>query len=136
MKAIELAEATHSLADAVLAALVEPITVTHAGRPLVVISSAIGCDAESVALSVNKEFLAIIEQSRELYRRNGGIPAAEMRRWVEALEESEGDEAIDLSRSPRLREILDAAREDYKRRGGVPASEVKRGLLGESTGNN
>lgn len=132
MKSIEFTDANLSLADVVLAALVEPITVTHAGRPLVVFSSAIGCDAESVALSVNKDFLAIIERSRESYRENGGISAAEMRRWVEALEESEDDEAIDLSRSPRLREILDAAREEYTRRGGVPVSEVRRRLLGEA----
>jgi hypothetical protein len=134
MKTIELTEAVKSLAECAIEALIEPVMVVHEGRPLVLLSSVIGDDAESLSLSTNRKFLAIIEKSRKSLRDRGGISSDDMRRWVEALEQAEGEdeEPIDLSRAPRLNEILDAAREDYKRRGGVPASEVRREILVES----
>jgi hypothetical protein len=134
MKTNELTEAVKSLAEYAIEALVEPVMVAHEGRPLVVLSSVIGDDAESVSLSTNRNFMELIEKSRKSLRESGGISGDEMRRWVEALEQAGGEDAepIDLSRAPRLKEILDAAREDYKRRGGVSASEVRRRILGES----
>lgn len=89
MKTIELTDAGKSLAEYALEALTEPVTVTHRGQPLVVLYSAVGSDEESIALSTNREFLRIIEQSRKSYREKGGIPAAEIRRRVEELERAE-----------------------------------------------
>jgi len=60
--------------------------ITENGSPLAAI---VGVDEEaleSLALSNNPDFLAIIERSRENYRRHGGIPLDEVRR---ELDESE-----------------------------------------------
>lgn len=133
MKTIELTEAVKSLAEYAIEALVEPVMVAHEGRPLVVLSSVIGDDAESVSLSTNRKFMEVIEKSRKSLRERGGIPGDVVRRWVEALEQAEGDSAIDLSRAPRLQEILDAAREDNKTQDGASLQPVKPSLLDTDT---
>jgi PHD/YefM family antitoxin component YafN of YafNO toxin-antitoxin module len=91
VKTIELTDASKSLAEYALEALAEPVTVTHEGRPLVVLYSAVGADKESIALSTNKRFLEIIDESRRSYREKGGIPAAEIRRRLEELDRTEAD---------------------------------------------
>ena len=89
MKTVELTDAGRSLAEYALEALVEPVTVIHKGQPLAVLYSAVGSDEESIALSTNREFLRIIEQSRKSYREKGGISAEEMRLRLEELERLE-----------------------------------------------
>ena len=89
MKRIELADAHKSLAEYALESLDEPMTVVHQGRPVAVLCSATEADEETIALSTNKQFLAILEKSRQSYRDQGGIPAAEVRRRLEELERLE-----------------------------------------------
>jgi prevent-host-death family protein len=78
MKALELAEATAPLAD-YARELEEPVILTVQGRPVAALMSIEGADWETVTLSTNPKFLALIEHSRARQRAEGGISSAEMR---------------------------------------------------------
>lgn len=82
MKTIEVGEATGSLADYIRQVRVEPLVVTENGAPAAVILALNDVDLETIALSTNPEFLALIERSRARARAEGGISSEEMRRRV------------------------------------------------------
>ena len=82
MKTVEIGEATHSLADYVQALQTEPLVITNQGTPTAVILPLTNVDLESIALSTNPEFIALIERSRARAREEGELSAAEMRRRV------------------------------------------------------
>ena len=79
MKSIELAEATQSLAESACAAADEPVVVTRGGNPIAVVLPPENADLETVSLSTNPGFLAIIERSRSRQQRDGGLSSAEVR---------------------------------------------------------
>ena len=83
MKTIEIAAATESLAAYARQAKDEPLLVTENGTPTAVLLPLENSDVESVSLSTNKAFIALIERSRARARIEGGISAAEMRRRLE-----------------------------------------------------
>ena len=83
MKTIELAAATESLAAYAREAKDEPLLVTENGTPTAVLLPLENSDVESVSLSTNKAFIALIERSRARARIEGGISPAEMRRRLE-----------------------------------------------------
>jgi prevent-host-death family protein len=82
MKTVEIADATSPLADYVQGVRAEPLVITDHGTPTAVMLPLTDVDLESIALSTNPEFVALIERSRSRAREQGGIPAAEMRRRV------------------------------------------------------
>jgi hypothetical protein len=82
LKTIEIGEATHPLAEYVQGVQTEPLVITENGMPTAVILPLTNVDLESVALSTNPEFIALIERSRARVREEGTISAAEMRRRV------------------------------------------------------
>jgi len=88
MKALELAEATAPLAD-YARELEEPVILTVQGRPVAALMSIEGADWETVTLSTNPKFLALIEHSRARQRAEGGISSAEMRQRL-GLSDSQG----------------------------------------------
>ena len=83
MKTIDIAAATESLATYAREAKDEPLLVTENGTPTAVLLPLENSDVESVSLSTNKAFIALIERSRARTRIEGGISAAEMRRRLE-----------------------------------------------------
>ena len=83
MKTIEIAAATESLAAYAREAKDEPLVVTENGTPTAVLLPLENSDVESVSLSTNKAFIALIERSRARARIEGGISPAEMRRRLE-----------------------------------------------------
>ena len=83
MKTIEIAAATESLAAYAREAKNEPLLVTENGTPTAVLLPLENSDVESVSLSTNKAFIALIERSRARARIEGGISPAEMRRRLE-----------------------------------------------------
>ena len=89
MKTIDISEATSPLADYVRGAREEPLVITDNGAPTAVILPLADADLETVALSTNPEFIALIERSRDRARVEGGISAAEMRRRVLPANERE-----------------------------------------------
>jgi antitoxin (DNA-binding transcriptional repressor) of toxin-antitoxin stability system len=80
MKVIEKAAATGTLADYAAEIGKGPIVVTNRGKPVAVLVAIDHADLETVALSTNKEFLALIERSRQRARAEGAISSQEMRR--------------------------------------------------------
>jgi antitoxin (DNA-binding transcriptional repressor) of toxin-antitoxin stability system len=77
---IELAEATQTLAEYAQQLDDGVIIVTSNGRPIAAVVALPNTDAETVALSQNPQFIAIIERSRARQIHEGGISSADMRR--------------------------------------------------------
>ncbi len=82
MKTVELVEATSPLADYIPGVRSEPLVITDHGTPTAVILPLDNTDLETVALSSNPEFIALIERSRSRTRQEGGVSSDEMRRRV------------------------------------------------------
>ncbi len=80
MKKVALGNATASLAEYARQIDDGPLLVTERGKPLAALVSVRDADAESLALSMNPKFLAILERSRQRHETEGGISPDEMRR--------------------------------------------------------
>ena len=79
MKTIEMTEATATLAEYARQVAVEPVIVTVGDRPVAALVAIENADLETVSLSTNPEFLALIERSRARQQAEGGISSEEMR---------------------------------------------------------
>ena len=82
MKTLEMEKATGSLADYVKIISEEPIILTVDGRPAAALISLENADFETITLSTNSDFVALIEGSRKLYKDDGGISSDEVRRQL------------------------------------------------------
>ncbi|MFQ5640508.1 MAG: hypothetical protein ACE5IR_21210 [bacterium] len=80
MKTIEQKEATETLAKYVSQMADEPMIVTVKGKPIAALVPVNNSDMETVSLSSNPEFLALIERSRARHKEEGGISSEEIRR--------------------------------------------------------
>jgi prevent-host-death family protein len=80
MKIIEQTEAKAPLADYAAGVAQEPVIVTVNGRPVAVLMAIENADLETVSLSTNPAFLALIERSRARHRAEGGLSGDEIRR--------------------------------------------------------
>ena len=80
MKVLRMTEATGSLAKYARHVDDEPVVVTVSGRPVAALVAVSNVDEETISLSTNPKFLAILERSRARERREGGISSKEMRR--------------------------------------------------------
>ena len=80
MKKVEMAQATASLADYAREVSKEPIIVTVKGKPTAALVSIENADLETISLSTDPEFIALIERSRARQKVQGGFSSAEMRR--------------------------------------------------------
>jgi antitoxin (DNA-binding transcriptional repressor) of toxin-antitoxin stability system len=80
MKTIEKSDATDSLAKYAEHAEDFPLVITEHGQPVAALLAVPNADLESVSLSTNPEFLALIDRSREWHGKEGGISSQEMRR--------------------------------------------------------
>ena len=80
MKRIEVAEATRPLEQYAREIGKEPLVLTIEGQPVAALVSLENTDAETLSLSSDVDFQALIAESRLRLRREGGISAAEMRR--------------------------------------------------------
>jgi len=80
MKTLEMTKATGTLAEYAREVRKEPVIVTRKGKPVAALVAVENADLETVALSVDAQFLALIERSRTRQKAEGGIPSAEVRR--------------------------------------------------------
>ena len=78
-RTVELTEATQSLAEYAQQVDGGAIIVTSNGRPIAAVVALPNTDTETIALSQNPDFLAIIERSRARHTHEGGISSADMR---------------------------------------------------------
>ena len=80
MTRVELKKASGSLREYVQKARKTPIIVVKGGKPFAAVVPMRNADEETVSLSTNRKFLAIIERSRSRIKKEGGISAKEIRR--------------------------------------------------------
>ena len=80
MKKLELTEATASLANYVQNLDRETLVLNREGEPVAVLMPIENADLETISLSTNPEFIAILEESRASLKKEGGIPLDEMKR--------------------------------------------------------
>jgi PHD/YefM family antitoxin component YafN of YafNO toxin-antitoxin module len=78
-RTVEMSEATQTLAESAEQAEKGPIIVTRQGRPIAIMIAVENADVESLTLSQNPQFLALIEHSRERQKREGGLSSDEVR---------------------------------------------------------
>lgn len=83
MKTIDLNDATEPLAEYVKRMEREEITIIHKGVPLAVLRPAGNDDYESVQMSTNPEFIALLEKSRKSVREGRVYTTEEMRQMFE-----------------------------------------------------
>lgn len=84
MKTIEISEATGPLADYARTASSNPVIVTLEGKPIAAVVSIENADQETVSLSTNPKFLALVKRSFEKWKKGKGISTEEMRRRLGA----------------------------------------------------
>ncbi len=90
MKKVEMAKATASLAEYARQVRKEPIIVTVKGKPTAALVSIENADLETITLSTNPQFIALIERSRARQKAEGGISSAEMRRRLGLKKKARG----------------------------------------------
>jgi prevent-host-death family protein len=81
MKTVEMTKATAPLAEYARDVDQGPVILTVGGKPVAALVSLENADMETVLLSTNPQFLALIERSRA-HQTVGGISADEMRKWL------------------------------------------------------
>ena len=80
MKIVEMAEANATLAEYTSDLVEEPVIITRDGQPVAALVALENADMETISLSINPKFIALIEQSRKRRRTEGSISSTEMRR--------------------------------------------------------
>jgi prevent-host-death family protein len=80
MKTLELSEATGTLAEYAREVEGEPLVLTVDGSPVAALVSVEQADLETISLTTNPRFIALIERSRARQKAEGGISSEEMRR--------------------------------------------------------
>jgi prevent-host-death family protein len=84
MKTIEMKEATAPLSEYAEVAAAETVVVTRQGQPVAAVVSLADVDFETLSLSTNPDFMAIIERSRARCPPGSGVSSDEMRRRLAA----------------------------------------------------
>jgi prevent-host-death family protein len=79
LRTIDITEATQPLAEYAQQADTGPLVVTVNGRPIAVVLPIENADSETISLSENPQFLAIIERSRERQKHEGGLTSDQVR---------------------------------------------------------
>ena len=80
MKTLEISKAKRSLASYSRKVRKEPVVVTSNGKPIAALVAIQNADMETVVLSNNPHFLALIQRSRSRQKSEGGISTEELRR--------------------------------------------------------
>jgi prevent-host-death family protein len=80
MKTLEITQATAPLAEYAREVSKEPVIVTLDGKPIAALVPIENVDWETIRLSTDPQFLALIERSRARQKTEGGISSTEMRR--------------------------------------------------------
>jgi len=80
VRTLDITEAIQPLAEYAQQVDIGPIVVTIEGQPVAVVVAIGNADLETISLSTNPQFLALIERSRAHQESEGGISSDEMRR--------------------------------------------------------
>jgi antitoxin (DNA-binding transcriptional repressor) of toxin-antitoxin stability system len=83
MKTINVTKANMLLSDYAKKIKKEPVIITKEGKPLAALVNIQNADIETVSLSNNPKFIALIERSRSRQKYEGGVSSEEMRRRLQ-----------------------------------------------------
>lgn len=79
---IDITETNHPLLDYIQHIDTEPTVVMREGKPIAAVVSIDDVDMESLSLSTNPQFLAIIEQARATHKPGTGMSSNEVRKQL------------------------------------------------------
>ena len=82
IRTLDITEATQPLADYAQDSSAGPIVVTVNGQPVAVVIGTENIDLETLSLTTNPQFLALIEKSRQRQKKEGGLSSQEMRQLL------------------------------------------------------
>jgi hypothetical protein len=82
MKTLEVDQATTPLAEYARDLGNEPVILTRGGNPVAALVSLESVDWEMISLSINPEFIALIERVRAQQAAEGGYSSEEVRRML------------------------------------------------------
>lgn len=82
MKTLDVSQATGTLSQYVRELNLEPLVLTDGDQPVAALMPIEEADLETVALSANPKFWAVIEQARAERRAGAGLSAEEVRRQL------------------------------------------------------
>lgn len=80
MTKIEFKKASGPLSEYAEKARKDPVIVIKRGKPFAAVIPLRNADEETIALSMSRKFVAIIERSRNRVKKQGAISASELRR--------------------------------------------------------
>ncbi|NEQ67807.1 MAG: hypothetical protein F6K21_20320 [Symploca sp. SIO2D2] len=76
---IDIAQASATVADYTSNLTEEPVIISNDGQPITALITLENIDMETISLSTNPKFIALIERSRARRRSEGGISNSQMR---------------------------------------------------------
>jgi len=79
VKTVELRKATEPLASYLGEVRKGPLVLTVKGDAVAALVSVMNADLETLSLSRNPKFLRIIQRSRKIWKKKGGLSEAEVR---------------------------------------------------------
>lgn len=82
---IDITEANHPLSEYIQHIETEPTVVMRDGKPVAVLVSIDDVDIESLSLSTNPQFVAIIEQARATHKPGTGMNSDDVRKQLGIL---------------------------------------------------
>jgi hypothetical protein len=77
---VDIADSRDAVEDALTRSQIEPLVITRDGKPVAALVPIEDVDLESLSLSHNPEFIAMLERSRRSAKEKGTIPFEEMKR--------------------------------------------------------
>jgi prevent-host-death family protein len=80
LKTVPKARATRQLAEYVDEVKNEPLVVTQKGQPVAVLFHVADMDLEILSLSTDPDFLAMLERSRQRFKKEGGLSLDEVKK--------------------------------------------------------
>ncbi len=80
MTRVDFKNASGPLSDYAEKARKDPVIIVKRGKPFAAVVPIRNADEETVTLSTNRKFMTIIGRSRARVKKEGGIPAGELRR--------------------------------------------------------
>ena len=83
LKTLDIAEATHPLAEYARQVESGPLVITIRGKPIAIVAALEDVDLETLAVSSNPQFQALIAHSRQQQQEQGGFSSEHMRQMLE-----------------------------------------------------
>jgi antitoxin (DNA-binding transcriptional repressor) of toxin-antitoxin stability system len=80
MKTLNIKDISPALLELVRTLGEDPVVLLHRGKPVAALLPVSNADLETVSLSLNPQFLAIIERSRTGLRQKGGFSSEDLRK--------------------------------------------------------